>query len=1246
MCRTFTLFVASLLLGGMVRAEVVETDWCTIETPPQATSGQKIEVKVTLKAGVEPAKLAVDLQWMKKDGTYGGFLSWIPRQNAKVGVVCTFKFSPRLRTEMGTIAPGVYLSPDGDFSKRTKSANGKAIPVIIDPVVLAAEAARDRPDTATFKRSRLRVLPPYGVVAPGDTFEVKVEYQLDARDNWGDGTQIQLMGLGPWIDNPDGVYFKSRQHVYYAGLGTKMAAITPGEGAKTFSFKLGTAYRYNNIAWKAVFIGGDGKAWPWEARSDGPSLERAEKQFELSVDRPGGLFTYAEPLVVRLAWQKDVSPGASKTVRLRLIDADGHAAGACERLVTCGAPGTFTDLPLDGITARGVLLVEAEIEGWGTRDAFLARIPDVPAITGGKPTLFGATDLGDDDTSRAARKLGLTYCRQFVNWSALEPLRGHWQLEKLDAAIAANVAAGLKPWICLYDPPAWVLPVGVNHAGFEPFPFDADAWRESITTLARHYQDRIWGFEWLNEIVPGTKSPRPAQDYLEFCRIGTAAVHAVNPNLKTQLAGGLWPRNFRTDLLAAGIASTVDVMPVHYSDLAGVQDARGDLAAVGASQVAVWDNESSYCLSMWNMPAREMLTRSTVQSQWLLQHWPDELVGGAAGIIFFGGQPDPVGNASYLLDAHSPRPVAATLAVLTSKLSFARPIGKFLVEPQGVFHLFEHDGKTVLIAAAAGTNETRVCLPVGAASVLRTDYQGNETTLATTNGIVTLVLGPMPVFIEGGDLDTLATQAALTIGESATPQASPQIMVVKGARMQLPLRMHNPLDKLLEGTVALTVTGGWATSTPLSFALPPGGEQRMLAVLDATAGTEPPTRADVVATACFKAPALPPVVRSFGLNIVNPEALGNLLHNGGFEEAGASPAQAANWSGKGTRTPSDGGLGLGTHVLRFSEATGWLDASQSITVPAAGQSYLYTAWVWSQDMQAGSNLQLEKGDGTSQMFFVPHVFSAGNGTPSWRLLTHHRATSPDVRRMTFTPVVSGKGWAQYDNLRVTLDEGTDFAAEAHCLSTPIRIDGDPTKWSASKCPVPLLCDNQLTVLKPGYVWTPTNLSGVAYLAWDEKALYLAVQVRDDRHVATTTGEQTLEGDSLRVALHPGNRAAGADAQAFEWYVSDASPGGGSGHHTLYRPPAHSGGLSSGQLAKDSSVYEVVVVRAGDITTYELKIPWSEAGIASPAVGTKFGLSLQLNDNDGEGRAAVMTWGGGLQPVWAPPFFGVVTLVAP
>jgi len=110
-------------------------------------------------------------------------------------------------------------------------------------------------------------------------------------------------------------------------------------------------------------------------------------------------------------------------------------------------------------------------------------------------------------------------------------------------------------------------------------------------------------------------------------------------------------------------------------------------------------------------------------------------------------------------------------------------------------------------------------------------------------------------------------------------------------------------------------------------------------------------------------------------------------------------------------------------------------------------------------------------------------------------------------------------------------------------------------------------------------------------------------------------------------------------------LSSAKPSGGSGLFTLFRPEARAGGKKSGHLAKDSSVYQISIARSEErgATTYELAIPWSEIGV-QPSVGAKFGVSLQINDNDGKGKAAVMEWGRGLSPAWDPAYFGIATLI--
>ncbi len=364
--------------------------------------------------------------------------------------------------------------------------------------------------------------------------------------------------------------------------------------------------------------------------------------------------------------------------------------------------------------------------------------------------------------------------------------------------------------------------------------------------------------------------------------------------------------------------------------------------------------------------------------------------------------------------------------------------------------------------------------------------------------------------------------------------------------------------------------------------------------------------------------------------------------------------------------------GLGKRVLRFQNTAQYEHCNRTIPV-RGGQTYLYTAWVRNEDMDCGSNMTQHLADGKEVRLYDTQVMRCGKTNPFWQVFTCRKEMPAGTQTVAFTPVAIGAGWATYDNIRVTLFEGTDYAAEAHRAKSPPRIDGNLDDW-VKRCSVPLIGRNQLrltprgagfqpastqtgptsqtsqtrpTPATPDYTWTPANLSAIAYLMWDDANLYVAVYAQDDVHHAagsgSSVGEAMVEGDSLILAFDPTKRGGGSESKSFAYYLSSAVPGGGSGKHTLFRPKEHSGGRPSGHLFRDSSIYDLAVVAGNGVCVYELRIPVAELGVPA-ALGTKLGLSLQLNDNDGAGRTAQMNWGGGLHPSWFPAEFGVVTLV--
>ena len=408
---------------------------------------------------------------------------------------------------------------------------------------------------------------------------------------------------------------------------------------------------------------------------------------------------------------------------------------------------------------RGTFLFQAEVDGWETREATFSRIPDLAAITRGKPTRLGFTmhaapHLGyrTHEAVGDRARLGLTNCRLFTEWKSIEPGPEIYALEHWDQFFAAARANEVSTVITIYDPPAWAMPRG-RYVGYQMFDCNLDAFQKMVTTVSKRYQGKFWGWEWLNEITPGGTADYVA-DYVKLCRVGVEAARQVDPGLHSVLAGGLWPRGFRLDVLNAGAGKYVDVLPIHYGNGAGVEEARADLDSYGLSQVSVWENESCAFVIQWDCPGLEIVSE-TERCKWVLRQWTDELAAGCEKLIYFGGEGAAIGYGDYMLADFTPLPTAATLAVFAAKTFGATPLGVFSAGKAGRFHVFERNGKALLVAASDAKAGEEVPLAVGAASVRVTDYQGNETVIPTPGGVVRLRLSSMGSFIEEADLEVV-----------------------------------------------------------------------------------------------------------------------------------------------------------------------------------------------------------------------------------------------------------------------------------------------------------------------------------------------------------------------------------------------------------------------------------------------------------------------------------------------------------
>ncbi len=1230
--------------------QVRKTDWCEIAVPKQAAMGETIQVRIKLTGVDGDVFLSCDL----KDQSHG-MIKWggKPRK-LKSGDEAVYEMPVGDAQGLESVYAFVYVTKnEGDDHSKAVGMTSS------DPVTIAGRTPQV---DVLYNKSWIYVDSSAGgrPLVSGDRWEVPVEYYLDPSEHFGT-TTLSIWGTGPWIDSPDGKYTTKRGHIGYPGLSGRVELKEPGPGRHVFTFTvpegLELVKKYNRLLLIANFRDRQGEDWPWSVRAENQFV-RKQGFYEIETQQPGHLFTYEEPVRLAIRLKNVTTPGEKKTLRYQVHDTTGTKVDEGKIEFTAERDGQLVAIE-PKVERRGVFLIELNVPGWESRHTTFARIPDLEAVTQGRPTRFGMTNHMDAPPEEAwaiARRLGLTTCRRFTNWYRHHPGPGVFKLDELEKELEAAGRHGIDVWLCIYDPPAFAQPGKVTPISYRAFDFREDVWREFVATATQRLQGKFIGWEWLNEITPGGCSD-PVGTYLSMCRIGTETAKRIDPKLVTILAGGLYPRSFRLDMLKAGVGQYIDALPVHYQNGSGVAEARGDLDAASLAKVAVWEDESGRARNAWGVPPQEEI-QATDQADWILRQWTDELAAGCQKIIYFGGRGDATGSWDYLLDDLSPRPAAATLAVLASKLFDAKPLGTFMVGKGSLVHLFERDGRAVLVAATYESAGETILLHTGSQSVLITDYQGNEQSIQCTNGITELRLAGLPVFVEGGNLDSLkayvmaeiqvAQVAAGTSGSVATARrVTPRSTALRGQDLKLPVRLRNLFNREVTGRVEARLPQGWPQQEPQEFNLPPGSDLTGQVGLPIPASIQP---ADYPAVLSFHfdVDGLPDVEKPVVLSVISPSTLGNLIDNGNFETPDLKGTGPEGWRVDGkTRLWAEAeglGDGLGERVIKFQNSPDWNYLSRSIPV-RGGQTYLYTFWVRNENMGCGSNLTQQLADGREIRLYDTQVIRCGENNPFWQMFTCRKQMPEGTVQASFTPIGKGTGWAMIDNVRVTLYDGTDYVAEAHRVTRPVTIDGRLDDW-ITRCPVPLIGRNQLASQADGYQWTPDNLSGISYLMWDAANLYVAVWVHDDVHNALTavtpSGEQAVRGDSVILGMQP---ARGGDpSEAFAYYLSAAPPGGGSGAYTLFRPADHSGGRTAGQLFRDSSIYEMAVGVEKGMCVYELRIPLSELGI-SPNLGTRLGLSAALIDNDG-GRepAARMTWGGGLEPSWSPDQFGAVTLV--
>jgi len=179
---------------------------------------------------------------------------------------------------------------------------------------------------------------------------------------------------------------------------------------------------------------------------------------------------------------------------------------------------------------------------------------------------------------------------------------------------------------------------------------------------------------------------------------------------------------------------------------------------------------------------------------------------------------------------------------------------------------------------------------------------------------------------------------------------------------------------------------------------------------------------------------------------------------------------------------------------------------------------------------------------------------------------------------------------------------------------PFAVDGDLGDWATVPKAIPMAQAEQV-VWGRGAWDSPTDLSGVAHIAWRPDHLFVAVAVTDDVLRQTQRGEGIWKGDHVelyldaRPELDPHRDTLGEGQSHFAF-----SPGnfGGTGDPLTDCVPEAFCYLPIGLAVKEVSV---AAQRTATGWTIEAGIPWSILGISQPAEGMALRCEIAISDTD-------------------------------
>ncbi|MBN1346585.1 MAG: hypothetical protein JXQ73_28100 [Phycisphaerae bacterium] len=175
---------------------------------------------------------------------------------------------------------------------------------------------------------------------------------------------------------------------------------------------------------------------------------------------------------------------------------------------------------------------------------------------------------------------------------------------------------------------------------------------------------------------------------------------------------------------------------------------------------------------------------------------------------------------------------------------------------------------------------------------------------------------------------------------------------------------------------------------------------------------------------------------------------------------------------------------------------------------------------------------------------------------------------------------------------------------------PPVVDGRLDEWQMR--PLKRTYRNPAQVVWGKQCWTgPADLSGWATFGWDNRYLYVAVHVVDDKHCQTNRGRDLYRGDHLELFVHvPG---VGGNEKTGVVFQIGLSPG----NFARTGDPLTDIAPEAIVYAPDGRHVSAIVAahRISDGYELEAALPWPELTIKKPELGLPLGIDLCLGDTD-------------------------------